>query len=153
MVRLVDLPERFAASLRDAPCPSFEDRPFVKGPPLARRRVAILSTAGLQRRGDRPFADGDATYRLVPGDCVMGDLVMSHISTNFDRSAFEQDYNAIFPLDRLREMAADGEIGSVAGYHYSFMGAADPARMEPAAAEVARHLKADGVDAVVLLPV
>ena len=29
------------------------------------------------------------------------DLVMSHISTNFDRSGFQMDVNLVFPLDRL----------------------------------------------------
>ena len=38
---------------------------------------------------------------------------MSHISVNFDRSAFQQDPNVWFPLDRLREMVADGELGRV----------------------------------------
>ena len=51
---------------------------------------------------------------------------MSHISVNFDRSGFQQDLNVVFPVERLREMAADGEIGSVAD---SFMGATDPEQM------------------------
>ena len=59
----------------------------------------------------------------------------------------------IFPLDRLRELAAEGAIGSVAATHYSFMGATDPREMEGAAREVAAHLKQDNVDAVLLPPV
>jgi hypothetical protein len=50
-------------------------------------------------------------------------------------------------------MANDGEIGSVADHHSSFMGATDPALMAPAAQDIARHMAADGVDAVLLLPV
>jgi D-proline reductase (dithiol) PrdB len=50
-------------------------------------------------------------------------------------------------------MAADGEIGSVAATHYSFMGATDPVQMEGYAREVAGHLKQDKVDAVILSPV
>lgn len=45
---------------------------------------------------------------------------MSHVSTNFDRTGFQQDWNIVFPLDRLQELAAKGIIGSVAAYHYSF---------------------------------
>jgi D-proline reductase (dithiol) PrdB len=59
----------------------------------------------------------------------------------------------VFPLDRLNELAAEGEIGSVAATHYSFMGATDPVQMEPHARELAGRLKADGVDAVILSPV
>mgnify|MGYP001213451714 CR=1 FL=1 len=92
-------------------------------------------------------------YRVIPGDIKAGDLVMSHISTNFDRTGFQQDWNIVFPLDRLHELASEGIIGSVASYHYSFMGAADPAEMEPAARNLASLLKGDRVDGVLLVPV
>ena len=59
----------------------------------------------------------------------------------------------MFPLDRLRELAAEGVIGSVAATHYAFMGATDPVQMEPYAREVASQLKSDAVDAVLLSPV
>ncbi len=39
---------------------------------------------------------------------------MSHISVNFDRTGFQQDLNTVFPIDRLRELVADGEVGSMA---------------------------------------
>lgn len=48
------------------------------------------------------------------------------ISTNFDRTGFHMDGNLIFPIDRLNELTENGFIGSVANYHYSFMGATDP---------------------------
>ena len=46
-----------------------------------------------------------------------------------------------------------GEIGSVAGWHYSFMGATDPARMVESGHEVGRLLREDGVPAALLVPV
>jgi D-proline reductase (dithiol) PrdB len=49
---------------------------------------------------------GDASYRLIPGDLDMNQVVMSHISTNFDRSGFQQDANVVLPIERLRELAA-----------------------------------------------
>ena len=78
---------------------------------------------------------------------------MSHISTNYDRSGFQQDWNVVFPLDRLHELAQKGVIGSVARFHYSFMGATHPAQMETAARTLAGLLKKDGVDAALLVPV
>jgi D-proline reductase (dithiol) PrdB len=92
-------------------------------------------------------------YRVIPGNIEARDLVMTHISTNFDRTGFQQDWNVVFPLDRLKELAAEGIIGSVAAYHYSFMGATDPAEMEPAARNLAVLLKGDRVDAALLVPV
>jgi len=44
-------------------------------------------------------------------------------------------------------------IGSVADHHFSFMGATQPARMEPVVNDMVGILKADGVDAVLLVPV
>jgi D-proline reductase (dithiol) PrdB len=66
----------------------------------------------------------------------MNDLVMSHTSTNFDRTGFQQDWNVVFPLDRLRELTDQGLIGSIADFHYSFMGATDPKLMEPMARDL-----------------
>jgi D-proline reductase (dithiol) PrdB len=78
---------------------------------------------------------------------------MSHVSINFDRSGFQQDVNLVFPLELLRGLAAEGEIGSVASWHYSFMGATDPSRMAETGAQVGRLLREDGVTATLLVPV
>ena len=153
MARLSDLPEVLAEHLEHLPCPTFESTPWVTGPALAERRVALISTAGLMRRGDRPFGPGSADYRIIPSDTPSRDLIMSHISVNYDRTGFQQDLNVVLPLDRLAEMAADGVIGSVAAYHYNVMGATDPPAMREDAADIARQLKADQVDAVLLVPV
>ena len=66
MVRLTDLPEDEARLLRDWDCPRFEDTPLVRGAPLARRRIALISTAGLRRPDDRPFGVDAADYRILP---------------------------------------------------------------------------------------
>lgn len=153
MARLEDLPDSSVAVLTALPCPQFDTRPFVAGPPLDERRVAIVATSGLHRRGDRPFTLSAADYRIIPGDAAASDLVMSHVSVNFDRSGYRQDLNVVFPLDRLKELAEEGAIGSVADFHYSFMGATDPSAMAPTARHLAGLLKQDRVDAVLLVPV
>ena len=134
--------------------PTFDTQPWADGPPLGSRRVAIVSTAGLHRRDDRPFTlePGD-NYRVISGENEANDLIMSHVSTNFDRSGYQQDLNVVFPLDRLRELCDDGLIESVAQFHYSFMGAMDPKDMEPAARRLAGLLHKDKVNAVLLVPV
>ena len=153
MVRLSDTPASLRHHLEALECPRCEHTPCVSGPPLAERRVAVISTAGLQQRGDRPFGLGAADYRVIRGDTAAADIVMSHISTNFDRSGFQQDINVVFPLERLREMADAGEIGSVAEFHYSFMGSTAPEQMAPVIDQLAPLLHADGVDAILLAPV
>ena len=156
MVRLADLPESDRESmLKKIPAlPRFPQRHWAHGPQLSQRRVAIVSTAGLHARGDRPFGAGGMDYRVIPGSVSAGDLVMSHMSVNFDRSGFQEDWNVAFPLDRLNELARDKIVGSVAAFHYSFMGAVSPVtNYETKAGELAQLLRKDNVDAVLLSPV
>jgi len=160
MARLDHVHPAMRAALLAMECPTFDTHPWVAGPALPQRRVAIVSTAGLHRRDDRPFAvtSGNARaiagdYRVIPNDIVANDLVMSHVSTNFDRTGFQQDWNVVLPLDRLHELAQAGVIGSVAAFHYSFMGATEPSQMASAAHELARLLLQDHVNAVLLVPV
>ena len=113
-----------------------------------------MTTAGLHRRGDKGFALCDTSYRVIPGDTDGRDLLMSHTSVNFDRSGFQRDVNIVFPIDRLRELAGAKVVGSVAAFHYAFMGATwEPHEVESSAREIAGHLKADAVDGAVLVPV
>ena len=153
MARMTDLPQATQTNMTNLECPRFETTPFVSGPPLAERRVAVVTSAGLVRRGERPFVSGDVDYRVLPADTPANQILMSHVSVNFDRTAFQRDINVVFPLDRLRAMAAAGAIGSLAATHYSFMGATDPRGMEANARAVAGRLKSDQVDAVLLTPV
>ena len=158
MVRLADLPaaERENHLNRVATLPQFPERPWVRGPALSRRRVAIVTSAGLHPRGDRPFDSAGAgiDYRVIPGDVAPAELVMSHLSVNFDRSGFQSDWNVVFPLDRLKDLVREGIVGAIASFHYSFMGAiANVTRYEPKARELAALLRQDKVDAVVLTPV
>ena len=131
----------------------FKTRPWVPGPALSQRRIAIVSSAGLVIRGEDPFRGRDPHYHAIPATTRPEDLLCSHISINFDRTGFQEDWNVAFPIDRLRELAAEGAIGSMANVHYSFMGATDPVQMEPYARELASRLKQDSVDSVLLAPV
>ncbi len=153
MARLTDLRPDQAKRLAELDCPDFATRPWVTGPALAQRRVAIVSSAGLVVRGDKLFRGGDADYRAIPSTTGPNDLLCSHVSINFDRTGFQEDWNVVFPLDRLNELAAAGQIGSVAAMHYSFMGATNPVEMADGAREVAAKLKADSVDAAFLTSV
>jgi D-proline reductase (dithiol) PrdB len=126
--------------------------------PLSACKVAIVTSSGLIRKSDVPFdlgrQEGDPSFRIVPADVKPSELTFSHVSTNWDRTGFAMDVNVVFPIDRLRELVDEGEIGAVADEHYSFMGAifnSDPL-VADTAPEVGRRLRADGVDVVLLVP-
>ena len=153
MVRLADLSEAEAEHLLALPCADNDGSPWTAAPEAASIRLAIVTSAGLSRRDDPTFRPSSNDYRVVPADVPSADLVMSHVSTNFDRSGFQQDINVVFPIDRLRALAEAGDIGSVASLHYSFMGATEPEKLEAKARELAGLLKEDRVNAVLLTPV
>ena len=145
--------EGLAQWVLGAPLPKFDSTPWVEPPPLRSLRLAIVTTAGLHRRDDTAFSIGEGSYRVLAGEIQARDLLMSHISVNFDRSGFQEDANLVFPIDHLRAMAKEGSIGSLADFHYSFMGASDPEVMAAPAQQIAGLLKNDRVDAVLLTPV
>lgn len=156
MVRLADLHPVEADHMRHqaSQMRPMAPAPWIKPKPLAESTVAIISTAGLHRRSDTPFKPGAVDYRLLPGDLEFADVVISHVSTNFDRSGFQRDPNLWFPLDRLREMASAGEIGGVSNWHYAFMGAQpNHQALAQAGEEVGRLLAADEVDVALMVPV
>jgi len=154
MVDTSKLPEVERRHLLGKELKPFATAPFVKGPPLSERRIAIITTAGLHRMEDDRFNLVDVSYRVLPSEVRTGDLSMTHSSVHFDRTGFREDVNLVYPIDRLKELAEKGEIGSVASFHYSFMGAGWPPEMiEETAGQVAGFLKDDGVNGVVLSPV
>ena len=90
----------------------------------SRRRVSIVSSAAITKRGDKPFSWLANNHRVIEKDNL--DLVMTHVAVEYDRTAWQQDINTILPIDRLEEMAKNGEIGSVSNEHFSFIGSSDP---------------------------
>ena len=155
MVRLSDLPEYEREHLLAKNMPPLGPPVWVTADrPMNQLRFALVTTAGIHYRGEEAFNFADASFRPIDGSNSANNLVMSHSSVNFDKTGFTEDINMVFPIDRFRELAADGTIGGLADIHYSFMGAGLlPDAYEKSAAQVAGLLKTDRVDAVFLTPV
>jgi D-proline reductase (dithiol) PrdB len=153
MARTEDIPQPTRDAVVNAECPSFDTTPFVAGPPLAERRVAVVSSAALIRRGDTPFHFGSPEVRFLPVSAPLADLLVSHVSINFDRSGYQRDINTVYPIERLRELVAGGVIGGLASTHYTVMGSTDPVTMEESADQISGQLRQERIDAVLLSPV
>ncbi len=142
------------ALVNDVAVPRLDGTPFTVAPPLARARVAIVTTAALRQRTDDRFAAGDESFRVLPD--AARDLALDHLSPNWDRSGLAADLNVAYPIDRLQELADNGVIGAVAPRHLSFHGVIDGTLTTilldtgPAAGRLLRH---DGVDVALLVPV
>ena len=127
--------------------------------PLAECRVSLVSFAGLVPPGDEPFDEkikgGDYSYRLIDARTEVQSLIEYHRSDSFDHAGIDDDKNVGMPLDRLWELADEGEIGEVAPRHVSLMGSITaPGRLvKNTLPEVAQHLLRDEVDLALLVPV
>jgi D-proline reductase (dithiol) PrdB len=118
---------------------------------LSQTTFALVSTAGVHLRDQEPYkVDGDNTWRLIPGDVQASQLMVTH--DHYDHHDADQDINCIFPIDRLRELAAAGVIGGVSDKHLGFMGYSQHLRdlYERAAPEMAKIIERSKADAVLL---
>ena len=97
---------------------------------------------------------GDPTYRVIDVQTILKDYVITQ--DYFDHRDADKDLNIIFPIERLKEMAAKGIVGSIARYHFSFMGHIKDSHLdnllETHAPQVANCLVQHQVDAVLLTP-
>src|SRR5581483_10503620 len=118
--------------------------------PLPEATVAIVTSAGIHSRGDRPFGRDDPSLRVIPSGAGAGDLLQSHSSLAFDKTAFIRDVNVVFPIDREAELTAEKPAGRAAPRDSSVTGARrDSSVMAAESAPArARRLVEDGADDV-----
>jgi D-proline reductase (dithiol) PrdB len=124
--------------------------------PLSHCRVSLLTSGGISRRESPPWnpqARNDLRLDAIASDAPSDDFQVH--DDYYDHRSVRQDLNCMFPIDRLRELAAEGVIASVAPRLWSgFMGRIYK-RSEvvgEATPALARELRKDGVDLFVLVP-
>ncbi len=150
-----------------------DDAPTVDSSPftamtgdLAGRRLALISAGGVFRVDEDPmgsdgpsqqeslalikdFLRGAPTLSEIPRDTPDAALTARH--PGYDARTAQRDPGTVFPLAVLRDLAAEGVVG-LAETHYAFTGATSQVRLrEQAAPRWAQQLRADGVDACLLV--
>jgi D-proline reductase (dithiol) PrdB len=93
--------------------------PFDKD--LSTAVVTLVSATGVYGAEQDAFPTedpGDTTYRVLEGTTETSTLRIAH--HHYDHSEADADPNIVFPLDTLRELAAEGVIGGVNDKHYSY---------------------------------
>lgn len=153
MARLDQMTPAQRQGLESLDCPVTTDAAFVPPRPLNQCRVALISSAGLMKRKEDNIPGGSADYRVFENSWPERDILMNHISVNFDRTAFAEDINVVFPRALLKEMAEQEVIERTAAEHYSFMGATAPEDLRASVSLLANELNAANVNTVCLLPV
>jgi D-proline reductase (dithiol) PrdB len=129
--------------------------------PLRECTLALVSTAGVARNDDRPFDQdgerrnpwwGDPTFRAIPLGATEKDVRLYHL--HIDTRFGEADLDAVLPMRRLAELAAECFVGRAAPTHYSVMGyILEPKELvETTTPSIAERMHAERVDAAVLVP-
>lgn len=88
---------------------------------LSNAIVTLVSATGVFLADQEPFPaedPGDTTYRLIPAEAPLDSMRIVH--GHYDHSEADADPNIVFPLDTLRELAAEGFIGGVNPNHFSY---------------------------------
>jgi D-proline reductase (dithiol) PrdB len=130
--------------------------------PLDQCRVALISSAGVALRTDKPFDKqgerdnpfwGDPSWRELPCGVGAADVTISHL--HIDPTPALQDIDVVLPVHRLGELVADGVVGAINSRHFSIMGYQLDATelVTSTAPQLAAALAADAVDLAVLVPV
>ena len=131
-----------------------EDVPWTPlNKPLSRCKVALISSGGVYRKDQPPFHQKDDTsHREIPKDVSVDDLRISHFGYRTEDA--RKDPNCVFPIERMRELEADGVIGELADPTYTTMGGIYSARRvrEELAVRLVERLKQNTVDVAYLVP-
>jgi D-proline reductase (dithiol) PrdB len=142
------------------PWMQLDDPPFHRlGKPVAQARVALIATGGYSIEGEqepfKPFPSFDDSLpgvREIPLDVNQEKLTINH--PGYDHRFAEEDINVNLPLDRLRELADAGEIGSIVDQTQVIMGLIP--NLEPLLSDLIPSLvakfKSDSVEAALLVP-
>ena len=124
--------------------------------PIEESRVSILTSGGVSHcsmPGFDPDARNDHRLDEVDGDVDTNDFEINDSYYNHDDA--DRDINCIYPIDRLKEMAANGLIGSIAPRFWSgFMGRIynRTKLIEDSIPEFIDKLREDEIDVLVTAP-
>ncbi len=125
--------------------------------PISECSVALVVTAGAYLADSQPRFDirnplGDDSFRIIPSDISTSEIALSH--PGYDTKRAQTDLDTVFPFQLLNRLRESGVIGKVAPHHVSFMGYIPRTErlLWNRAPQVARLLRDDEVDLVILVP-
>ena len=132
---------------RVQPAPAIND--------LSAARLALVTSGGIVPKGnpdkiEAANAQKFGTYSLR-GLAAFSPESHQTAHGGYDPTFANLDPNRVLPLDAVRELVAEGVIGSLHDYYYATVGnATSVANARKFGQEIAKRLVADGVQAVIL---
>lgn len=138
------------------PMPSFDrvdPQPAVKD--ITKARIALVTSGGIVPHGNPEHIESSSASKYGSYDFHgINDFVPENSETahgGYDPVYANEDADRVLPVDVLRELEANGEIGSLHETYYTTVGNGTAvANAVQFATEIAEKLKADNVDAVIL---
>jgi len=151
---------------------TYENAPFTEATkPLNKSHLALLTSSGHFAAGDDPkpfgvekmsqqeaedrikdFILAEPSLSEIPTDTREQDLRVRH--GGYDTHAAQADPNVNFPITRLRELEAEGVIGSFVNPAYSFVGACSQMRLlKRTGPQWVRMFQDREIDSILLVPV
>lgn len=134
----------------DVPWTPYHGRP-------SEQTIALVTSGGFYLKDSQPpfntvSIHGDTSFREIPRDACQADFGIAH--AHYDHSLAEQDFNIVFPLQRLIDLERDGIIGKVAATNYSFSYVNDVVSLvAETIPEFITRIKAAQIDVLLLVPV
>ncbi|MFN2364160.1 MAG: glycine/sarcosine/betaine reductase selenoprotein B family protein [Halarsenatibacteraceae bacterium] len=124
---------------------------------LNESKVAVVSTGGLYVYCDKPFQiedrqDVDESFREIPLEIESEQIEIAH--EHYEKRYVNKDINTVFPVERLKELEAEGFIGELSNYNFSITGyIPEPDELFATGKEIAGKLSELEIDAVLIVPV
>lgn len=143
-----------AESGRSIPMPRFDPpslMPLRKA--IAESTVGVFVSCGAQLPEDPPLGETeDISFRLLPRDVPIDRFMISH--RTLVRKWAVEDLNVAYPIDRLKELEAEGAFKRLAHTNVSMVGSLEryTELVEQTVPAIKAIFDAQGVDLVLLLP-
>ena len=138
------------------PMPEFdnvEPAPAIKD--MKKARIALVTSGGVVPKGNPDHIESSnaskyGKYKIESVTNLTSDEYES-AHGGYDRTYCNQDPDRVLPIDVVKKLVADGEIGSLHPYFYTTVGNGTAvASAKKYAIDIAKDLNADKVDAVIL---
>ncbi len=132
---------------RVAPNPALRD--------VTKAKIALVTSGGIVPKGNPDHIESSSAskYGKYSLEGVTDLTAETHATAHggYDPVYANADADRVLPVDVLRELEQEGKIGSLHRYFYATVGnGTSVANARRFAEEIARELKQDGVDAVIL---
>jgi D-proline reductase (dithiol) PrdB len=154
------MPYSFSRIFEEVTGRKFENRPVFDPPkltplrrPITESTIGLFASCGAQLPEDPILGETeDISFRLIPRDTPMSRLVVAH-KTKVRKWAVE-DLNVAFPLERMRELEAEGAFKRLAHTAVSMVGSIQrfTELVEQTVPAIKQVYDSQGVDLVFLFP-